>query len=87
MCFESETTGLMSGTPISPDVASPMFQWAPQGRLYPDSGAQPSPANVAAFMRANGIDYIYVDRVHPNTLVPDAIPIAIDGETQVLRIP
>jgi hypothetical protein len=87
MCFESETTGLMSGTPVSPDIASPMFQWAPQRALYPDSRAQPSPAVVAAFMRVNGIDYIYVDRVHPNTLVPGAIPVATDGQTQVLRLP
>jgi hypothetical protein len=87
MCFESETTGLMTGTPISADVASPMFQWAPQRTLYPDSNAQPSTAAMVAFMRANGIDYIYVDALHPNSLVPDAVPIATSGDTQVLRIP
>ena len=38
-------------------------------------------------MKSHGIDYIYVDRAHPNTLVPDAIPVATDGETQVLRLP
>jgi hypothetical protein len=86
MCFESETTGLMSGTPISRDVPSPMFQWAPQRAIYPTSTAVPSPEAVAAFMKANGIEYIYVDRVHPNTLVPDAIPIAKSGDSQVLRV-
>ena len=64
-----------------------MFQWAPQRAVYPTSTAAPSPAAVAAFMKSNGIDYIYVDRAHPNTLVPEAIPVATDGETQVLRLP
>jgi len=50
-------------------------------------GAQPSAARVVSFLKANGIDYIYADALHPNTLVPDAIPIATSGETQVLRIP
>jgi hypothetical protein len=87
LCFESETTGLMTGTPISPDVASPMFQWAPQRTLYPDSHAQPSTAAIVAVMKANGIDYIYVDGLHPNSLVPEADPIATSGDAQVLRIP
>ena len=76
MCFEADTFGLMNGTPISADVPSPLFQWAPQRRLYPDSDARPSPEDIALFMKANDIDYIYVDAVHPNTLVPDAIPVA-----------
>ena len=49
--------------------------------------SKPSPADITAFLKANGIDYIYVDKVHPNTLVPDAVPVATDGQTQVLRIP
>ena len=54
--------------------------------------SRPRPGPVACdagarFMKSNGIDYIYVDRAHPNTLVPDAIPVATDGETQVLRLP
>ena len=87
MCFEAETFGDMTGTPMSADVPSPLFLAAPQRALYPTSGSHPSPAIVTAFLKANGIDYIYVDRVHPNELVPDAIPIATSGETQVLRIP
>ena len=55
--------------------------------LYPDSSAQPTPASVAEFLKANGIDYIYADAMHPNTLVPDAIPISTSGDTQVLQIP
>jgi hypothetical protein len=87
MCFQAETFGLMTGTPISPDVASPLFTWAPQRSLYPTSQATPTPAEVGAFMKANGIDYIYVDAIHPNTLVPDAVPVATSGATQVLRLP
>jgi hypothetical protein len=87
MCFQAETFGLMTGTPISPDVSSPLFRWAPQRSLYPTSQAVPSASDVSSFLRANGIDYIYVDALHPNTLVPDAIPIATSRETQVLRLP
>jgi hypothetical protein len=87
MCFEAETFGDMTGTPMSADVPSPLFLAAPQRALYPTSSARPSPASVAAFLKANRIDYIYVDRVHPNTLVPTAIPVATSGETRVLRIP
>jgi hypothetical protein len=87
MCFEAETSGLMTGSPISADVPSPMFQWAPQRTLYPDSAARPSLARVESFLKANGVDYIYADAVHPNSLVPAAIPIATSGQTQVLRIP
>ena len=34
----------------------------------------------------HGIDYIYVDGVHPNSLVPDAIPIATSGDTRLLQL-
>ena len=87
MCFQAETFGLMTGTPISADVVNPLFAHAPQRELYPDSSAQPSAADVASFMKANGIEYIYADATHPNTLVPTAVPIATSGQTQILRIP
>ena len=57
-------------------------------RALPDvASAHRPPADVASFLKANGIDYIYVDTVHPNSLVPDAVPVATSGETQVLRFP
>jgi len=87
MCFEADTFGLINGTPLSRDRPSPLFRSAPQRALYPDADAKPSTASVAAFLKDNGIGYIYADALHPNTLVPDAIPIATNGETQVLRIP
>jgi hypothetical protein len=86
MCFQADLLGAMISGQMSADIPSPLFRWAPQRLLYPDSGAQPSAASVASFLKANGIGYIYVDRVHPNSLVPDAIPIATSGQTQVLRI-
>ena len=87
MCFEAEFFGKLVGTPVSADVPSPLFQWAPQRTLYPTSGAHPSAASVASFLKANGIDYIYADAMHPNSLVPDAIPVATSGDVRVLRIP
>jgi hypothetical protein len=87
MCFQAETNGALTGTQMSPDIPSPLFQLAPQRELYPDSKAQPSAAAVAAFLKTHGIEYIYADAMHPNTLIPDAIPILTSGETQLLRIP
>jgi len=72
---------------MSADIANPAFPWAPQYTLYPDSAARPSTAQVATFLKANGIGYVYADATHPNSLVPDAILVASDGDTQVLRIP
>lgn len=87
MCFQADTFGLINGTPLSPDRPSPLFRSAPQRALYPDAAGKASTASVVAFLKANGIGYIYADTLHPNTLVPDAIPIATNGDTQVLRIP
>ena len=42
MCFQAEFFGQLTGTPMSADVPSPLFQWAPQRALYPDSDARPS---------------------------------------------
>jgi len=77
----------MTGTVISNDRPSPLFQSAPQRSLYPDSSAKPSSDSVAAFLKAHGIDYIYADAAHPNTLVSEATTVASAGEFQLLRIP
>jgi hypothetical protein len=87
MCFEADFFGQLIGGLKSVDVPNLSFLRAPQHALYPDSSAQPSAASVTSFLEANGIDYIYADALHPNTLVPTAIPIATSGDTQVLRIP
>jgi hypothetical protein len=87
MCFQAETAGRLIDTPVSAEIPSPLFEWAPQRRVYPDSGARPSLATVASFLKTNGVDYLYVDSAHPNALIPGAIPVATSGQTQVLRIP
>jgi len=87
MCFQAETLGAFTGVPMSGDVASPLFQGAPQRSLYPDSRAQPSPASVATFLRTHGIDYIYADARHPNTFVPDATTVATSADVRILAVP
>jgi hypothetical protein len=87
MCFQADFFGQLIGGLKSPDIPNRLFRWAPQAALYPDSAARPSAEAVAAFLKANGIEYIYADAMHPNTLVPDAVPVAESGETQVLRLP
>ena len=87
MCFQAEFLGSLTGTAMSANIPSPLFRWAPQRQLYPDSGARPSAESVASFLKNHGVDYIYADVAHPNSLVPDAIPVATSGEAQVLRIP
>lgn len=87
MCFESDALRQLVGGDPTLDVMSPLFLSAPQRALFPTSSARPSADAVVAFMQANGIDYIYADRVHPNALVPNATPVAAVGEFQLLRVP
>jgi hypothetical protein len=87
MCFQAEFFGSMTGVHISAEIPSPLFRLAPQRKLYPDLGARPSSASIVTFLIGNGIRYIYADDAHPNSLVPEAIPIAASGDAQLLRIP
>ena len=88
MCFQADFFGqLIGGTEVGAMSRIASSSGLRSARSIPIRGAQPSAANVAAFLKANGIDYIYADAMHPNTLVPDAVPIATSGDTQVLRIP
>jgi hypothetical protein len=87
MCFEAELANTMLGAEFSKDIPSQFFKAAPQMALYPNAAADPSSAAVAAFLKDHGIDYIYADVRHPNTLVDDAVPIATSGDAKVLRIP
>ena len=52
-----------------------------------DPAATPTSATETVFLKSRGIDYIYVDRIRPNELVVDAVPIAATGTATVLRIP
>ncbi len=87
MCFEAETLSALNGAALSDQLENLYFATAPQRALYPDAAASPSPTEVAAFLKANGIDFIYADPRHPNTLVPDAPVIATSGNAKVLAIP
>ena len=85
MCFQAETFPALFGKTLSPDVMSPLFEFGPQRGLYPDSKAQPSSAATLAFLKSNGIGYIYTDARHPNSLMPNAVPIA--PGSPILRLP
>ena len=87
MCYEAETLTTMIGAPQSLNVPNTFFKWAPQRALYPDAAAAPSSEAVASFLRHNGIDYIYADARHPNSLVTDAVPIARSGDDEILLVP
>ena len=53
---------------------------APQRSLFPTRDANPSKAEIVAFMRDHGIEYILADPQRLNTLVPDAPSvIRVDG--------
>jgi hypothetical protein len=87
MCFEAEAFSSMIGGSVSPDVAAPFYEHAPQQLLFPTSTSRPGSTEVAEFLKSNGIGYIYVDRQHPNTLVDDPRLITSDGEVQLLGVP
>jgi hypothetical protein len=87
MCFAAEVLSTLIGAPRSAQVPNASFAQAPQRALYPDAGAHPSSAAVVAFLKDHGIEYIYADAMHPNSLVADAVPIARSGDAEVLRVP
>jgi hypothetical protein len=87
MCFQADTFSPTVGGPLSLQTPNQGFDWTPQAALYPDAGARPSSAAVAAFLKDHGIDYIYADARHPNSLVAGAVPLATTGDVQILRVP
>jgi hypothetical protein len=87
LCFQAEVFGPLNGGSSDPDLISPLFELAPQRIIYPNSTATPSTEVVSAFMRANGIEYIFADADHPNTLDPSARTIASSGDVKVLQLP
>jgi hypothetical protein len=87
MCFTAEVLSFLNGAELSDQIPSMYFRAAPQRALYPDAATHPSSSAVASFLRDHGIDYIYADATHPNTLVGYAVQIATSGETEVLKVP
>jgi hypothetical protein len=87
MCFEAEFFGTLLGAQRSVQTPNASFASAPQRLLYPDAAANPSSPAVAAFLREHGIDYIYADAAHPNSLVANAVILIRSGASEVLRLP
>jgi hypothetical protein len=87
MCFEADILSPLIGGNRSVQMPNAFFEWAPRRALYPDAAAHPSSTAVAAFLKDHGIECIYADTKHPNSLVVDAVPVATDGDAAVLRIP
>lgn len=86
MCYEGDFPSLLHGVPFDPNAINPFFALAPQRTLYPSATARPAEAEVRAFLKGNGIEFIYIDGDHPNTLVSSTIAVASDGEFLVVRI-
>ena len=76
MCFAADIYSTLVGAKPSAQVPNVDMALAPQHVLYPTASAHPSSAVVAAFLKTHGIDYIFADAMHPNTLVADAVPVA-----------
>jgi hypothetical protein len=87
MCFGADVFSTLIGAQKSAQVPNSSFSSAPQRDLYPDASADPPSAAVVAFLKAHGIDYIYVDVWHPNSIVTDAVVIARSSYAEVLRVP
>jgi hypothetical protein len=87
MCFEQDFFSTVIGAEPSEQVPSAFFRWAPQRTLYPDAATHPTSEAVAVFLKSHGINYIYADAAHPNSLVADAIPIAKSGDFELFRVP
>jgi hypothetical protein len=87
LCFQADILGPMVGGDVSREAVAPQFALAPQSELFPTADTQPTPAEVSAFMRRQGIGYLYVDATHPNSLVPEAVPVIVRGDTRLLRLP
>jgi hypothetical protein len=86
MCFEEDILSVTNRGTSHAGVENPLFKFAPQHSLFPDSATYPSPGSVKAFLERHAIDYIYADKRHPNTLVPDAVPIAVHGDVTIFQI-
>lgn len=87
MCFQADALAPLFGVERSAQTPDAAFVFAPQATLYPDSTARPPSTAVSSFLKAYGIDYIYADAAHPNSLVTDAVPIATSADFELLRVP
>lgn len=87
LCFRAYSLASMLGQSLDAEVVDPAFSIAPQSALFPTAKARPAEGQLIAFLRANGVRYLFVDATHPNTLLPGAVPFRTSGSTQLLRVP
>jgi hypothetical protein len=87
MCFEADVVATLIGAQRSGQTPNSSFAFAPQRALYPDSAARPSSEAVATFLKQHGIEYIYADSFHPNSLVPYAVAIASRDDVVLFTLP
>jgi hypothetical protein len=87
MCYSAEILSGMIGAQLSIDQPNLYFNAAPQRSLYPNAAANPKREVIASWLLNHDIRYIYVDQLHPNRLVTDAVPIVSIHGVEVLRIP
>jgi hypothetical protein len=86
MCYELDISSPMIGSDPTVRPENPSFKFLPQHDLFTDRAKPASPADIASFLKDYGIGYIYADAEHPNSLVPDAAPIASQGNVVVSQI-
>ena len=87
MCFEADSSDRYrlpkASADCEPTVPDGLPSWRCIRMRPPSHPRQPS----TAFLKDRGIDYIYADARHPNTLVDEAILVAKSGAAEILRVP
>ena len=68
--------GIVRGCPLG--TGRDCCEWHGSGTADED--------DVRAFLATHGIGYIYADAAHPNSLVPDAIPVFSSDGLTIYRI-
>jgi hypothetical protein len=86
MCFTADTEAPAMGGVLDRDAPSPDFAFARQRMLFPNASSRPSSEEVAAFLKAHGVHYVYEDDLHPNELVAAANVVIDMSGHQVLTI-
>lgn len=86
MCFMADRARRLLGRGLDASVESPFFAFAPQRSLYPTPTARPPDGAIEAFLRSNGIDYVYTDALHPEPLVASARPMFQEGPITIYSL-
>ena len=87
MCFMADRARRLLGRELDPLVESPYFRVAPQRQLYPTATARPSDLDVDLFLRSKGIEFVYTDAWHTDTLVTTTTPLFRSGPVTLYGLP